>query len=177
MQNKFVFNEMACAFPVLCALLLGLGGCSSLYSEGAVTGAGIAGAGIAAAVTDNAPVATGIGLLAVAGARAGVQYTQRKAHAYEQDRIAQVAGPLRPGAVARWSVAHMPPIEDDKRGRVTVSRIISLGELQCKEIVFSVDDDAPVADSAFYLAAICKDGATWKWASAEPATQRWGALQ
>ncbi|WP_347557585.1 hypothetical protein [Robbsia sp. KACC 23696] len=31
--------------------------------------------------------------------------------------------------------------------------------------------------SAFYVATICRDGATWKWASAEPATERWGALQ
>lgn len=31
--------------------------------------------------------------------------------------------------------------------------------------------------SAFYVATICLDGTTWKWASAEPATERWGALQ
>jgi len=48
-----------------------LSGCSSLYSEAAVTGAGIAGAGIANSVTSNAAVATGIGLGAVAAARAG----------------------------------------------------------------------------------------------------------
>jgi len=177
MLNKSVFHGIACVFPALCALSLGLGGCSSLYSEGAVTGAGIAGAAVASQVTENAPVATGIGLVAVAGAKAGVQYTQRNAHAFEQDRIAQVAGPLQPGAVARWSVSHTVPLESDKNGRVTVSRIISQGELQCKEIVFSVDSGVPAADKSFYLAAVCKDGATWKWASAEPATQRWGSLQ
>ena len=51
--------------------------CSSLYSEGAQTGAGIAGAAVASKVTSNAAVATGIGLGAVAAAKAGVQYSER----------------------------------------------------------------------------------------------------
>jgi hypothetical protein len=180
MQSKSRFRMQIRALPALCALgvlSLGLGGCSSLYMESAVTGAGIVGAGIASQVTSNAAAATGIGLAAVAGARAGVQYTQRVAHTLEQDQIAQAAGPLQPGATAQWSVSHQVPIEDDAHGRVTVSRVISQGQLQCKEIVFSVDQNELSADSAFYLAAICQDGSTWRWASAEPATQRWGALQ
>ena len=44
------------------------------------------------------------------------------------------------------------------KGRVTVSRVISAGTLDCKEIVFSVDTDAkkdqPAANS-FYVAAVC----------------------
>lgn len=179
-----------------------LSGCNSLYSEGATTGAGIAGAAIAAKVTNNAAVATGIGLGAVAAARAGVQYTQRVAHTYSQSQIADAAGPLDVGGVARWSTNHSVPIEEDEHGRVTVSRLISVGPLDCKEIVFSVDSDAaheqkkaqaaapasgaamPAAasapapgSSAFYVATICRDGPKWKWASAEPATGRWGALQ
>jgi hypothetical protein len=157
-----------------------LSGCNSLYSEGATTGAGIAGAALAAKVTTNAAVATGIGLGAVAGAKAGVQYSQRVAHTFAQDQIARAAGPLEVGAVAPWSVTHTLPIEDDERGRVTVSRTISNGALDCKEIVFSVDTaankDTP-AQSNFYVASICRDGGNWKWASAEPATGRWGALQ
>src|SRR5258706_10653141 len=77
-----------------------LSGCNSLYSEGATAGAGIAGAGIAASVTNNAAVATGIGLGAVAAARAGVQYSQRVVHTDTQDMIASDAGPLAIGAVA-----------------------------------------------------------------------------
>nr|WP_255209071.1 hypothetical protein [Paraburkholderia youngii] len=68
-----------------------LSGCSSLYSEGAVAGAGIAGA------------------------------------------------------------------EDDEHGRVTVSRLMSTGALDCKEIVFSVDQNATrdkPASSAFYIASV-----------------------
>ncbi|HEY1997922.1 hypothetical protein [Paraburkholderia sp.] len=155
-------------------------GCSSIYSESATAGAGIAGAAIAGSVTRNAAVATGIGLGAVAAAQAGVQYSERVIHRNTQDGIAKVAGPLDVGAIAPWSVTHTVPIEDDTHGRVTVSRTISSGTLDCKEIVFSVDENATKdkpASSAFYVASICRDGTAWKWASAEPATGRWGALQ
>jgi len=168
---------------MVAAAVLGVcaSGCTSLYSETATTGAGIAGAALAAKVTDNAAVATGIGLGAVAAAKAGVQYTERVVHTETQDAIATAAGPLGTGAVANWRVSHTVPIEDDQQGRVTVSRTISTGKLECKEIVFSVDTTAadaaaPIA-SGFYVAAICRDDKIWKWASAEPATERWGALQ
>lgn len=154
--------------------------CSSMYSEGAQAGAGIGGALVASKVTKNAAVATGIGLGAVALAKTGVQYSERVVHDNTQNSIASVAGPLNPGAVAAWSVKHSFPIEDDEHGRVTVSRKISTGALDCKEIVFSVEHDATkdsAASSAFYVASVCRDGKVWKWASAEPATDRWGALQ
>jgi hypothetical protein len=157
-----------------------LSGCSSLYTEGATASAGIAGAAIASKVTSNAAVASGIGFGALAAARAGVQYSERVMHTYTQDMIASAAGPLAVGAVAPWVAVHTVPIEDDEKGRVTVSRTISTGTLDCKEIVFSVDTPAAKdkpADSAFYVAAVCRDGNVWKWASAEPATPRWGALQ
>jgi hypothetical protein len=162
------------------AMTVVLSGCTSLYSASATTGAGIAGAAIASSVTRNATVATGIGLGVVAAAQAGVQYSERVVHTNSQDGIAKVAGPLDVGGVAPWSVTHSVPIEEDEHGRVTVSRIISAGQLDCKEIVFSVDRDATkdaAASSAFYVASICRDGQNWKWASAEPATGRWGALQ
>jgi hypothetical protein len=162
------------------ALSTALSGCGSLYSEGATAGAGIAGAAIAAKVTNNAAVATGIGLGAVAAARAGVQYSERVIHRNTQDSIAVAAGPLAVGAIAPWSITHSVPLEEDEHGRVTVSRTISAGELDCKEIVFSVDKSAiknVPASSAFYVASICRDGSAWKWASAEPATERWGSLQ
>jgi hypothetical protein len=159
---------------------MALSGCSSLYTESATAGAGIGGAALAAKVTSNAAVATGIGLGVVAAAKAGVQYSQRVVHRDTQDHIAMAAGPLEVGAVTPWSVTHRIPIEDDEHGRVTVSRTISTGPLACKEIVFSVDQAATPnvpASSAFYVASICRDGQAWKWASAEPATERWGALQ
>jgi len=162
------------------ALSLACSACSSLYSESAQTGAGIAGAAVATKVTRNATVATGIGLGALAAARAGVQYTERVVHRNTQDSIAKAAGPLDVGGVAPWSAEHSFRIEPNEHGRVTVSRTISTGALDCKEIVFSVDKDATKkepASSAFFVASVCRDGDSWKWASAEPATERWGALQ
>ena len=59
-----------------------------------------------------------------------------------------------------------------------MSRVISTGPLECKEIVFSVDSgQGERLKRGFYIAALCRDGGAWKWASAEPATERWGSLQ
>jgi hypothetical protein len=105
-------------------------------------------------------------------------YVEKKTHRDQQDEIAAVAGPLAVGQVAAWNSHHFVKLEPDEGGRVTVSRTISANTLDCKEIVFSVDgvkEKAPV--SAFYIATICRDGTQWKWASAEPATERWGSLQ
>jgi Ethanolamine utilization protein EutJ (predicted chaperonin) len=155
-----------------------MGGCSSLLTASTADVAGVAGAGISNAVTKEAAVATGIGLGVAAGANAGLQYVERDVHRAEQDRIAEAAGPLPPGTVAHWSVRHDIPIENGEQGDVVVVRTIGTDAFTCKEIVFSVDgveEHAPVR--AFYTATVCRDGAVWKWASAEPATERWGALQ
>lgn len=155
-----------------------LGGCGSFLTESTSVGAGIAGAGIASAVTKNATAGAAIGLGVAAGASAGLQYVERNVHQKEQDSIARAAGPLPVGAVAAWSVSHRLPIEPDNRGQVTVSRTFGGADFLCKEIVFSVDR---VADQRlkrqFFIATICRDGTVWRWASAEPATARWGSLQ
>ena len=176
---QFTLHRFA-VVALAAAAIIDMSGCSSVYTESATAGAGIAGAAVAAKVTRNAAVATGIGLGAVAAAKAGVQYTERVVHKQTQDSIAIAAGSFAVGAVAPWAAKHSVPIEDNEHGRVTVSRIISTGALDCKEIVFSVDQDATnkqPASSAFYVASVCRDGNAWKWASAEPATERWGALQ
>lgn len=160
--------------------LLGLSGCSSVVTEGGSAAAGVAGTVIATKVTNNAAVAAGIGLGVQAAARAGIQYEQRKIHGEEQDVIAHAAGDLAVGAVTNWQVKHSLPLEDNQRGRATVSRIISSQGMECKEIVFSIDglvDKIRNATTEFYVATICRSESGWKWASAEPATERWGALQ
>jgi hypothetical protein len=157
---------------------LGTAGCSSLLSEGSATAAGIGGTAIAAKVTSNAAVSAGIGLGVFAAAQAGVKTVERRYHDRRQDRIAEIAGGLALGEVAPWQSAHPVRLEPDEAGRVTVSRIISASDLSCKEIVFSVDSaDDKAVQSAFYVATICKDSSRWRWASAEPATARWGSLQ
>ncbi len=158
--------------------LLAMPGCASVLTSGSQEAAGIAGAGIASSITKSATAATAIGLGVAAGANAGLQYEERVVHRTEQDRIAEAAGSIAPGAVGPWAVVHDVPIEPDEHGEVAVVRAVGGAAIVCKEIVFSVDT---VADHeprrAFYTATVCHDGARWKWASAEPATERWGSLQ
>lgn len=140
----------------------------------------MAAAGIANAVTSNGAVTAGIGIGAQAVALAGVQYLERRVHDAEQQDIARTAGPLAVGEVAAWHVSHDIPIEAAERGEVAVSRVIVADPsgLDCKEIVFSVDSLAHNKwRRDFYTASICRDGAEWKWATAEPAVARWGSLQ
>jgi hypothetical protein len=167
------------ALPPLLLALLALPGCQALLTEGTATAAGIGGASIADGVGANAAATTGIGLGVQAIGRAGLQYAQRLTHRAAQDRIAAAAGPLPVGGVAGWETDHAVPVEPNQRGQVAVSRVISAGPtLECKEIVFSVDKvERGKPRRAFYIAAVCRDGDRWKWASAEPATERWGSLQ
>ena len=165
------------ALPLLLALLA-LPGCQALLTEGTATAAGIGGASVAHAVGANAAATTGIGLGVQAVGRAGLQYAQRVTHRAAQDRIAAAAGPLPVGGVGAWATNHAVPVEPNQRGQVAVSRVIGAGPLECKEIVFSVDTGrGERLRRGFYVAAVCRDGDAWKWASAEPATERWGSLQ
>lgn len=154
-------------------------GCSSLVAESASAGAGIVSGAVAGKLTDSAGLAAGIGIGVQAAARAGVQYAQRKTHGETQQEIARVAGQLKVGQVKGWKTVPSLPLEPEEAGRVTVSRVISSGKLDCKEIVISVEQSGgdPLPSSAFYVASICRSGSQWAWASAEPATPRWGSLQ
>ena len=158
--------------------LLVLSGCSDLLTQGTADLAGVGGAAAAHAVTKNATVTTAIGLGVTSIALSGLQSEERAVHGVEQDRIAEAAGGLAVNTVGSWSVNHVVPIESDERGEVVVSRDIGMPDLRCREIVFSIDtveDHQP--RRAFYTATICLDGSQWKWATAEPATARWGSLQ
>lgn len=170
--------------PPLCCVLL-LGGCSSLLTQSAGAGAGIGGAAVASALNANGAVTAGIGLGAQAAATAGVQYLEKRVHGREQDAIAAATADVPLGGVAHWRVVHTIPIETDQHGELTVVQQFDPDlptgggpAFDCKEIIFSVDTVAkhrPVRQ--FYTTYICRDGAVWKWAEAEPATARWGALQ
>jgi hypothetical protein len=161
---------------LLCGALLS--GCGSVLTATTSDVAGIAGAGVASAVTKSPTAAAGIGLGIAAGANAGLQYVERDVHTKEQDNIAEAAGGLPEGVIGHWSVSHTIPIENDEHGDLVVTRLIGSADFDCKEIVFSVDTmERKVPHRAFYTATVCRDGTVWKWASAEPATARWGALQ
>jgi drug/metabolite transporter superfamily protein YnfA len=155
-----------------------LSGCADLLTEGTADLAGIGGAAAAHSVTRNATVTTAFGLGVTSLALSGLKSEERAVHSAEQDRIAAAAGGLAVDTVGTWSVSHSVPIEDDEAGEVVVSRDIGTPDLHCREIVFSVDTTQNgQPDRAFYSATICLDGHQWRWASAEPATARWGSLQ
>lgn len=174
-------GRSAGALPAAAALALLLGGCSSLLTEGASAGAGVGGAAVASAITSNPAVTAGIGLGAQAVAQAAVQALEKTVHHAEQQAIAGSAGPLPVGAAGDWQVRHDIPIEADEHGRVAVVRLIGddAAGIACKEIVFSVEHlREHLTVRRFYTASLCRDDAgVWRWATAEPATARWGALQ
>ena len=165
--------------PVLLLVCAGAAsGCQSVLTASTADVAGIAGAGSAQAGPKSPALATGIGLGVAAGATAGLQAVERDVHRAEQDRIAEAAGSLDPGVVGHWTVTHRIPIENNEHGDLVVTRLIGGADFACKEIVFSVDTaDQTGEHRAFYTATVCQDGSVWKWASAEPATARWGSLQ
>jgi len=165
--------------PLFATFSLLLSGCTALLKQGGAAGAGVAGASLAGAVTRDPAVTAGIGLGLNAAASAGVKAIEKRVHRTEQDSIAAAAGPLGVGESAKWSSGHYKvSVEANEHGELTVSRLIRAANLDCKEIVFSVDAVVKhKPDRSFYTAIICRDGASWKWATAEPATERWGSLQ
>jgi len=157
---------------------LSLAGCGSLLTETTADTAGIAGAGIAGAITKDATLGAAIGLGVRSVANAGLQYAERRVHRAQQDRIATIAGGLHPGEVGIWNIAHDIPIEPDEHGLLTVAGEFGGPGFACREIVFTIDTGPLAAPTrAFYTATVCRDGEVWRWATAEPATERWGALQ
>ncbi|HEX3970700.1 MAG TPA: hypothetical protein VHX19_05230 [Stellaceae bacterium] len=158
----------------LVAMMLGLTGCGSSGAAvdsavGSASTAGIA-AGITRA-TGSALVGTAAGIGAGIGIDVGIKYAEREIHRNAQDALAVAAGPLGVGQSARWNIDGWLPLTD-RHGTVEVAR--SFGKaIPCKDVVFTVDDD-----SNLYITTVCADKqGNWRWALAEPAVDRWGALQ
>ena len=105
-------------------------------------------------------------------------YTLRRVsrswHEGEQDAIAATAGGLDVGGTAGWRIRHSLPIGNE-HGQLQVVRSIDNPLAPCKQVLFSVEDaDEP---AAWYSVDICQQQQGWKWASTEPAVERWGFLQ
>ncbi len=147
-------------------------GCSSV---GAASGAA---AGIASGlVTSNPAVGIGIGIAVQAATDEAVARYMRTMHTDQQNLIAALAGAMPVGETRPWAVKHTLPIENG-HGQVRVTRAFSSALALCKDFVFSVQDgDGPNAHEDWYTASACRQDKGWKWASAEPAVERWGNLQ
>jgi hypothetical protein len=147
-------------------------GCSSV---GAASGAA---AGVATGlVTANPAVGIGVGIAVQAVTDEAVKRYMRTMHTDQQNEIAELAGSMPVGDTKPWSVKHKLPIENG-HGDVRVTRAFTSALAICKEFVFSVaDGDKPGAHADWYTASACLQDNGWRWASAEPAVERWGNLQ
>ncbi len=160
-------------FAVLGACLATMaGGCASI---GAASGAAAAVA--TGVVTANPAVGIGVGVTVQAATDEAVNRYMKNMHADQQKLIAETAGRLPVDGTGIWKVKHTLPVENG-HGKVHVLRTFDSALASCKEFVFSVQDgDTPTAPEQWFTATACLDQSSWKWASAEPAVARWGALQ
>ena len=160
--------------PLLPALLP-LGGCANTVADLS----GIATGGTVGAVTANPIVGYSVGMGTRAAVAAGVKYVMRDLHKDEQDVIAGVAGRMREGETQLWRVEHDLPFGyADENGAVQVTRVIETPIASCREILVTIEEgEGAKATRGIYVGSICRQGDTWKWATAEPAVERWGYLQ
>ena len=112
-----------------------------------------------------------------AATSAGIRYVVRQRQTAEQDEVAAMIGSLAPGETRRWRILHTIPIGNEA-GEVTLVREIDNALAPCREALFSVEEgEGDAARRQWFLTTACRQGETWKWAAAEPATERWGSLQ
>jgi hypothetical protein len=159
---------------LLACALSGLAGCDS---PGATAG-GISGVA-AGTLSSNPAVGYAIGLTVRALVDTALSAAFRSLRQDEQDRIAVTAAALAPGEVARWSVDHGLPFGyRNAAGRLQVTRVIDTPLAQCREVFFTLEgEDKTDATPRFFTATTCHQAEGWKWATAEPAVERWGSLQ
>jgi len=151
-----------------------VGGCASIGAAG-----GAAAGAATGIVTANPAIGIGVGIAVQAATDVAVNTFMRNMHEDQQNAIATLVGALPVGGTQTWSVKHKLPIENG-HGEVRVTHAFASPLALCKEFVFSVrDGNGPNAPEQWFTASACHDegGAGWKWASAEPAVERWGALQ
>jgi len=157
---------------VLMSLMAALCGCQTV-GELVAAGAG----GASAGVTANPAVGIAVGVGVNAGIDATFAYIQRKRQQAEQDAIAGEVATMQSGEQRPWKINHIIPVGDE-HGEVVVVRDIPNALAPCKELAFSVDSGSgKKVTHHWYTTDACQDTRRWKWALAEPATERWASLQ
>ncbi|RAI58908.1 hypothetical protein DOO78_12295 [Roseicella frigidaeris] len=162
----------ALRLPALLLATALLGGCSSFGDLlGAATGTA------AAAGSGNPALGVAIGVSTNAVANWGWRRLTRRWHTSEQEAIALAAGEAPIGEARPWQVRHTLPIGNEQ-GEVRVLRVIETPLATCREILFSVEDgEGAGLTRRWYVTSLCRQETGWRWAAAEPATERWGSLQ
>jgi hypothetical protein len=160
------------AWLALPATLLVLAGCSSI---GSISGAAAGVASGGASANPAVGIAVGIGVRALVDE--GVNKLVRRWSDEEQSSIATQVGQMSVGDVRPWQVRHAVPYRDND-GQVKVVRAFETPLASCKEALFTVAGSAPAGSSPTWFATTaCLSPKGWRWAAAEPAVSRWGALQ
>ncbi|MBI0432593.1 hypothetical protein [Roseomonas sp. KE0001] len=159
------------------ALLLALpllGGCEI---AGGIAG-GASGL-VTGAVTTNVAVGYAVGLGVRVATDAMVASWMRGLQQDEQDAIAAVIGDLGPEEVRPWKAGHGLPFGyKDAEGTVRLVRLLDTPLAQCREALFTLAGETPEGPPAgIFVTTVCRQSEGWKWAIAEPAVERWGALQ
>lgn len=155
---------------IMCAFAAATG-CSSVGSiSGAVAGAASGGA------SGNPAVGIAVGIGVRAAVDEAINAMLRRWSNEEQTRIAEQVGSMSVGQRQAWAVRHAVPY-NNTQGQVQVVREFSTPLASCKEAVFSLANDDAAKPSTWFLTTMCEGPQGWRWAAAEPAVQRWGALQ
>ena len=170
--GRLAVKTLPPAAVLLLAAAVLVAGCKAAPQIAAVVTGGAAGA-----ATGNPAVGFAVGVATDAGTNYVFRYYARTRQGAEQDAIAEVSGTLPVGTNAAWKIEHTIPIGDE-HGQLEVVRAIDSPLAACKEVAFSVDDGkGDKLKRAWFTTNICKQAERWKWASAEPAVERWGFLQ
>lgn len=125
-------------------------------------------------VTANPAVGYAVGITMQAATDATIKYILREWTNEQQQLMANIAGELALDQIQSWEVKRVIPYGNE-RGQLQVVREIDTALVQCREVLFTVENDKE--PSKMYLAPICKQHDQWKWAAAEPAVTRWQGLQ
>lgn len=161
--------------PVAHAVVLLL--CACLPGCAAVADVSGAVAGFASgAITANPAIGIGVGIAVRAGATEAVNRIALHRSRNEQDAIAAAIAGAAVGESRQWAVDQR--VTGDAYGEVRVVRLIETPLARCKEALFSVvEGEGEAGQPAWYATTACEEGGRWRWATAEPAVERWGNLQ
>ena len=151
--------------------LLALSACNSV---GSISGAaaGIASGG--ASANPAVGIAVGIGVRAVVDE--SINSLMRRWSDEEQASIASQVGAMEVGQRLPWQVRHVVPYKNNQ-GEVQVTRVIDTPIAKCKEALFSIASNDAAVPATWFHTTMCLGSQGWRWAAAEPAVARWGALQ
>ena len=150
---------------------LALGGCTGFSEIAGDVGAVGVGA-VVGGLTGNPLIGFAAGAGAQLALSEGVDYYQREAVDLVHEAIAETAGEAPAGERRAWTVDSTLPLVE-AGGEVQVLRDFG-GDIPCRELVFTDDD----IDDTFFIAVVCQgEDGRWRWAVAEPSTDRWSGLQ